>query len=584
LLRFLLQEGAKWNVDADKTGLWTCSANARTGMQLAHKSDIVPVRALAVYYGGPDSLGQLRQDLPTLMVRAALDAQFLNTGIDNFIQSSLQQDARIEVINYLHGMHAFDIFTNTDESRAIIQQTVDFLKKNLESPVPLQKEITLTNKNFMWLILNNRLAEAVAAFRKARTVYRADSTFHPFYNAVIREDVLNANGYWLLRNQRQNDALEVFKLMVETYPESPNAHESLSETYETMGNKAEAIRHAETCLQKLPSATGMNEAFRQRVKQSAEERIKRLRNDSKDGSAMPPKRAHHELVYDEGNNKIILTAGSTPVDSGKSYRFFNDVWAFDGKKWKPQGTAGDERSGIKMAYDSKRHKIFSFGGYANNVSLAELRMLEKGEWKTLSSLPEMKAAEPGFVYDSHRDKLIAFGGSAGRGFVNGAMYEWNGREWKKFTDTVPEGRQAFAMVYDSKRKTTILFGGVDGNGKSFGDDVWKFDGSRWLKIKPRKSGPGPRTASGYTYDSKRGLMLIFGGISNGEWKGDTWSWNGKEWKQLATTGPSPRVMGYMAYDKKRDRVVLFGGRRGWPNDANDKWEWDGKKWVEIHNK
>ena len=64
-------------------------------------------------------------------------------------------------------------------------------------------------------------------------------------------------------------------------------------------------------------------------------------------------------------------------------------------------------------------------------------------------------------------------------------------------------------------------------------------------------------------------------------KGDTWSWDGKTWKQLATTGPSPRAMGYMAYDKNRDRIVLFGGRMGWPNDANDTWEWDGKEWKEI---
>ncbi len=29
---------------------------------------------------------------------------------------------------------------------------------------------------------------------------------------------------------------------------------------------------------------------------------------------IPPKRAHHELIYDEANKTILMTAGSTPVD------------------------------------------------------------------------------------------------------------------------------------------------------------------------------------------------------------------------------------------------------------------------------
>lgn len=296
--------------------------------------------------------------------------------------------------------------------------------------------------------------------------------------------------------------------------------------------------------------------------------------------AQPPKRAHHELVYDEGNKQIILTAGSTPLDSGRRSQTFNDLWVFDGKTWKQKGTAGNERSGIKMAYDTKRGKIFSFGGYVDGVSLGELRVLENNDWRMVSNLPEMKASEPGFAYDSNRDKLIVFGGSAERGLVNNATWEWNGSEWKKFEGEGPEGRQAFAMAYDSKRKKTVLFGGADGNGKTFSDDVWEFDGFRWKKITPEKPGPGSRISPGYAYDTKRGLLIIFGGLSNGM-KGDTWSWDGNEWKQLSTAGPPPRAMGYMAYDKKRDKVVLFGGRLGWPNDANDTWEWDGNEWKEI---
>ncbi|MGZ8540872.1 MAG: Kelch repeat-containing protein [Chitinophagaceae bacterium] len=234
-----------------------------------------------------------------------------------------------------------------------------------------------------------------------------------------------------------------------------------------------------------------------------------------------------------------------------------------------------------MAYDSKRKKLFSFGGFANNNSLADLRVLENGEWKTLSNDTSMKAAEPGFVYDADRDKLISFGGSGRRGVVNGITWQWDGSAWKKFEGAGPEGRQGFVMVYDSKRKKTVLFGGMDGAGKFFYDDVWEFDGVHWQKITGKGMGPGPRLAAGAAYDSKRGIVLIFGGISHEITKGDTWGWNGKEWTKLADDGPAPRTMGYMAYDKIRDRTVLFGGRLGWPNDVDDTWEWDGITWKEI---
>jgi len=277
LLDYLEKNAGKLNIDTGKIGLWTCSANARTGMRLAYKTRPAIIKALAIYYGGPDSLGQLRQNLPTLMVRAGLDAQFLNTGIDNFIQSSLQQDTHLELINYLNGIHAFDIFTNTDQSKDIIVRTVEFLKKNLLNPVA-KNDFVLTNKNFMWLIMNNQLQTALTEFRKARTNYKADSTFQPFYNAVIREDVLNANAYWLLGHRRQSDAVEVFKLAVESYPESSNAYDGLADGYEATGNKQEAIKNAEKCLEKLKKDTGIAPDFKERIRQSAVDKIQRLKS------------------------------------------------------------------------------------------------------------------------------------------------------------------------------------------------------------------------------------------------------------------------------------------------------------------
>src|SRR5215218_4825937 len=76
----------------------------------------------------------------------------------------------------------------------------------------------------------------------------------------------------------------------------------------------------------------------------------------------PPKRAHHELIYDPASKIILMTGGSTP-NSDNTGIFYNDIWSYDGRSWIFLGKEGDERSGIRLAYDSKRKKIYSFGGF-----------------------------------------------------------------------------------------------------------------------------------------------------------------------------------------------------------------------------
>jgi len=74
---------------------------------------------------------------------------------------------------------------------------------------------------------------------------------------------------------------------------------------------------------------------------------------------------------------------------------------------------------------------------------------------------------------------------------------------------------------------------MDGAGKQF-NDLWEFDGKKWDSIPVSGANPGSRISSGYAYDSKRGLLIIFGGISGQDIRNDTWSWNGKHWKQFST--------------------------------------------------
>jgi hypothetical protein len=297
-------------------------------------------------------------------------------------------------------------------------------------------------------------------------------------------------------------------------------------------------------------------------------------------SAAPPRRAHHALVYDQAGQRVLLTGGSTPLDGGQRFAFFNDLWAFDGTRWSPLPPSGAQMSGVQLAYDAKNKRIVSFGGYAGS-SVGDVRVLDQNVWKPLGQHADMPAAEPGFVYDVRRDRFIAFGGSAGRGRAHGDTWQFDGATWTKLATSGPPARQAHVMVYDEKRGRTVVFGGMavatPGQPPPLLGDTWEFDGTTWTEQKV--AGPSPRTGAGATYDAKRGLVILFGGSGASGFSGETWSWDGTAWKKLSDAGPEPRGMGYMAYDRRRDRIVLFGGRKGWPDgDLDDTWQWDGSVW------
>lgn len=295
----------------------------------------------------------------------------------------------------------------------------------------------------------------------------------------------------------------------------------------------------------------------------------------------PGPRAHHALVYDEAGRRVLLTAGSTPVNAGQSFVFYNDLWAFDGTRWTLLAESGERVSGVRLAPDTARGRILSFGGY-NGRSMGQLRALRGADWQVLGTLAELPVAEPGFAFDPRRGRFVAFGGSSGPGQASGETWEYDGTAWHR-GPTGPTPRHSAAMAYDESRGRIVLFGGAGAGPRGQAppqlSDTWEYDGAAW--IARTEPGPPARIAPGMAYDSRRGHMILFGGIGADGFLGDTWSWDGARWTRLADTGPEPRAMGFLAYDKARDRVVLFGGRKGWPDDLADTWEWDGSTWRRV---
>lgn len=78
----------------------------------------------------------------------------------------------------------------------------------------------------------------------------------------VSESDMNNLGYSLLRKKKVNEAIEVFKLNVEAYPESANVYDSLGEAYLLRGDKQKAIENYEKSLKLDPKSENAKEVLK----------------------------------------------------------------------------------------------------------------------------------------------------------------------------------------------------------------------------------------------------------------------------------------------------------------------------------
>ncbi len=79
--------------------------------------------------------------------------------------------------------------------------------------------------------------------------YRALKQSSEYY---VSESQMNTLGYRLLGMKRVREAIEIFKLNVETYPQSANVYDSLGEAYMVNGDKELAIRNYQRSVELDP--------------------------------------------------------------------------------------------------------------------------------------------------------------------------------------------------------------------------------------------------------------------------------------------------------------------------------------------
>jgi hypothetical protein len=123
------------------------------------------------------------------------------------------------------------------------------------------------------------------------------------------------------------------------------------------------------------------------------------------------------------------------------------------------------------------------------------------------------------AYDSVRDRVVIAGG-----YYTSSTMEWDGSTWYSVS-SVP-GRTDPSLAYHEQLGKTVFFGGQTVVAQVYHNDTYEWDGSAWQQIFPANK-PERRTMAATTYDSRRGLMVIFGGRyydGQGHIHGDTWGY------------------------------------------------------------
>lgn len=150
---------------------------------------------------------------------------------------------------------------------------VDYLKKNAGKPMAIE----VTNDNYLirvgtdmaWVEYDQTmsaptidpvrkrfsreqrlLAKQNGQWKIAQQITVDPRTFGSDPEAI--EANLNTNGYFLLRDKKVTEAIEVFKTNVKIYPESWNTYDSLGEAYALAGNKELAIQNYEQSIKLNP--------------------------------------------------------------------------------------------------------------------------------------------------------------------------------------------------------------------------------------------------------------------------------------------------------------------------------------------
>ena len=307
----------------------------------------------------------------------------------------------------------------------------------------------------------------------------------------------------------------------------------------------------------------------------------------------PPNRYMHQMFYDAVREKVLLFSGNDPNNSyslADMWEWDGEGWNVINAGNRPENRTGFATAYDTVKNELV---LFGGSLAGDDDKYSDETAVWNGEsWESKypprSPSPRCYVS---MAFDENRKNIVLFGGeSLGSDWyeMNADTWIWDGENWTEIELTDgPPARAGHQVFYDPSRGTVLLFGGFGINEDQdyiYYNDLWEWDGERWTEI-PASAAPSPRDSFTVAYDAARGVTVLFGGYDENEIRlNDTWAWDGSQWTELSPANRPPiRQLHAMAYDPLHEEIVLFGGEDSAPGTHcgaiyGDTWLWDGEDW------
>lgn len=256
-------------VSHDFIGAGGASCGVNQAVQLARRH--AEVKSLVLLSEGTDRAGRefLRRSpkLPLFMAAADDDPDL---GVVEIMQwlGDLSPDPSNKLMHYTTGGHGVDMFAAHKELPGMI---VDWFHATLKDPPSVAATRGAGSMSAESRFLE--LLDQPDGVSKATAMYAEERRRDP-KSVLFSEIVLNRIGYEHLVSGDNKGAIEIFKLNVTAYPNSPNVYDSLGDAYLVNGQKDLARENAKKTLELLATDTTDSQARRDGIKANAESKLK----------------------------------------------------------------------------------------------------------------------------------------------------------------------------------------------------------------------------------------------------------------------------------------------------------------------
>jgi dienelactone hydrolase len=260
-------------VTRDVIGVGGASCGVNNSIQAARRHP-AEVKSLVLLSGGTDLAGRRflhQESLPPALFAVADDDEFRATVEIMPWLFSVTSSPGKKFVHYAKGGHGADMFAVHPELRTVL---VDWYVTTLittpgRAPAEKNSDPVLHSAEIQNQIeMPGGVEKASQKLTEAR---RSDPKA-----VVFSETIVNLIGYEHLQAGDTKGAVDIMKLNVTAFPESPNAYDSLSDAYLADGQKELARQNAKKAIELLANDTTDAQARRDAIRDNAQLKLKQL--------------------------------------------------------------------------------------------------------------------------------------------------------------------------------------------------------------------------------------------------------------------------------------------------------------------